>query len=146
MRKIVTPVILAAAMLIAAGCNTSEVFMQPAVPGQTGSDGTKAVANLEASNWGLFLFYWIPLWSGNPSFPNRRDYAMFDNRVQERFMEKMLRTRAQQLKADRIEDLKIRESSTGFFSLWILWRRSMRATAVAVGKADSSGGGEEKTE
>lgn len=146
MKKMMTPAILAAAMLIAAGCNTSEVFMQPAAKGQTGSDGAKAVANLEGRNWGLFLFYWIPLWSGNPGYPNQRDYTMFENRVQAKYMDKMLRARAKQLKAGGIEDLKIRESSSGFFSLWILWRRSIYATAVAVGKDDASGEDEKKTE
>ena len=45
----------------------------------------------------------------------------------------MLKGWAKQLKAE-VEDVEITESSTGFFSLWILWRRSQHATAVAVKK------------
>lgn len=119
-------------MLAVVGCNTSTVTMRPPVEGQTGPSGAKVTANLEASNWGLFLFYWIPLWSGNPWRPNRRDYVVFGNRVEEKYADMMLRERAKKLKADDVEDVKIRQSSTGFFSLWILWRRGFRGTAVAV--------------
>ncbi len=134
MGKAAIPAALAAMMLATTGCTTSEMIMQPPAEGQTGPGGTRVVENLEARNWGLFLFYWIPLWSGNPGRPNQSDYVVFGNRVKEKYMEMMLRGRARQLKADDVEDIRVRESSTGFFSLWILWRRSMSATAVAVEK------------
>lgn len=134
MKKQGGPAMLAAAMLAVAGCNTSEITMQPPVPGQTAPSGAKVAANLEAENWGIFLFYGIPLWSGNPGRPNRRDYVVFGNRVKEKYMDMMLRKWAKEMKADGIEELKTRESSTGFFSLWILWRREISATAVAVEK------------
>jgi hypothetical protein len=34
--------------------------------------------------------------------------------------------------ADRIEDVEISSSSSGAFSLWIIWRRTMQARGVAV--------------
>ena len=135
MKRRMTTAALAAIMIFAvAGCNTSTVTMQPPVEGQTSSSGAKAAANLEAENWGVFLFYGIPLWSGNPGRPNRRDYVVFGNRVKEKYMDMMLRKWAKEMKAGGIEDLKTRESSTGLFSLWILWRREISATAVAVEK------------
>ncbi len=134
MRKKMMMAVLAAVILATAGCNTSTMTSTPAVEGQTSLSGAKAVANLEADNWGLFLFYWIPIWSGNPSRPNRRDYVMFGNRVQEKYMDAMLRSRAKKLKADAVEDVTIQEDSTGFFGLWIFWRRSMKAMGTAVDK------------
>lgn len=134
MGKAAMTAVLVAITLAMSGCATSEMIMQPPAAGQTGPGGAKVVENLEARNWGVFLFYWIPVWSGNPGRPNQRDYVVFENRVKEKYMEIMFRNRAKQLKAGEVEDIRVRESSTGFFSLWILWRRSMSATAVAVEK------------
>jgi len=128
------PALLAAAMLAAAGCGTSVMTMQPPMPGQTSASGKEVVMNLKAENWGLYLFNCIPLVSGNPWRPNREDYYVFQNRLEEKYMDIMLQRRAERLKADDVEDMKIEEHSTGFFSLWIVWRRSMTATAVAVEK------------
>ncbi|MBS1368600.1 MAG: hypothetical protein HPZ91_01475 [Lentisphaeria bacterium] len=133
MKKSFVTAMLAAAILAGSGCNTSVVSSQPPVEGQTSSSGSRVVANLEGSNWGLFLFYYIPLWSGNPNRPNRRDYITCRNRIENKYTDGMLRTWAKQMKADA-EDVQITDSSTGFFSLWILWRRSQSATAVAVRK------------
>ena len=133
MGKAVMTVALAAAILMTAGGNTSVVTMLPPAEGQTSSSGERVVANLEGSNWGIFLFYYIPLWSGNPNRPNRRDYVTCRNRIENKYTDMMLKGWAKQLKAE-VEDVEITESSTGFFSLWILWRRSQHATAVAVKK------------
>ncbi|WP_294481218.1 hypothetical protein [uncultured Victivallis sp.] len=134
MKKFFVTSMLAAAILAGGmGCNTSVVKSFPAVEGQTSSTGARVLANLEGSNWGLFLFYYIPLWSGNPNRPNRRDYTTFRNRIENKYTAGMLRGWARQMKAD-VEDIQITDSSTGFFSLWILWRRSQSATAVAVKK------------
>ena len=134
MKKFFVTSMLAAAILAGGmGCNTSVVKSLPAVEVQTSSTGARVLANLEGSNWGLFLFYYIPLWSGNPNRPNRRDYTTFRNRIENKYTAGMLRGWARQMKAD-VEDIQITDSSTGFFSLWILWRRSQSATAVAVKK------------
>lgn len=133
MKHMLTAVALAAAILMAAGCSTSVVSMLPPAEAQTSSNGKQVVANLEGSNWGIFLFYGIPLWSGNPNRPNRRDYVVGQNRIKHTDTEQMLKHWAEPLNAE-VEDVAITESSTGFFSLWILWRRSSHATAVAVKK------------
>ena len=134
MKQVMIPAVLTAMILAVAGCNTSMMTMEPPAPEQTASSGAKVVQNLKARNWGLFLFDSIPLFSGNPWRPNRRDYYFFENRVDEKYMDIMMRDRAKQLKADGVADMKIQERSTGFFSLWIIWRRSITATAVAVEK------------
>ncbi|MDR0932874.1 MAG: hypothetical protein LBM70_07655 [Victivallales bacterium] len=123
--------IFAGVILFGVGCNTSVVRSSPPVAGQVSSDGSRVVANLEGDNWGIFLFYYIPLWSGEPNHPNERDYATFQNKIKNKYTIEMLKKRAKQLKAE-VQDVQISDSSTGFFSLWILWRRSQSATAVAV--------------
>jgi len=133
-KRMTMPALLAAALLAVTGCSTSVMTMQPPVPGQTSTTGRTVVMNLKAENRGLYLFNCIPLISGNPWRPNREDYYVFQDRLEEKYMDAMLRCRAERLKADDVEDMKIEEHSTGFFSLWTVWRRSMTATAVAVEK------------
>ena len=76
----------------------------------------------------------MPVWSGSTTRPNRREYNMFSDRLHNRYMYPMLETRAKVLKADAVEDVVSRESSTGWWSLWILWRRTRFLSAVAVDK------------
>lgn len=134
MKKCLMTTMLTAAILAGgAGCNTSIVMSQPPAKGQTSSTGARVVANLEGGNWGLFLFYGIPLWSGNPNRPNRRDYITFQNRIKNKYTTGMLKGWARQMNAE-VEDIQIRDFSTGAFSLWIFWRRSQTVTAVAVEK------------
>ena len=125
---------LAAASLLLAGCNTSFIRSTPPVPGQLSSSGRPVVGNIEASNTGLYLFYWLPVWSGSTTRPNRREYNMFSDRLHNRYMYPMLEDRSRLLKGDGVEDVISRESSSGWMTLWILWRRTRFLSAVAVDK------------
>ncbi len=132
MRKIsVLPVILLIVVFFA-GCTTSQVSHLPAVAGQKSSTGREVVANLKGSNNGLFLFYYIPLWSGSVTRPNRRNYECFENQLRPKYLMRMLNARAEKLEATGIDDFTMTERSTGFFTLWILWHREASASAVAV--------------
>ena len=123
---------LAAVSLLLAGCNTSLIRSTPPVPGQLSSSGRQVVGNIEASNTGEYLFYWLPVWSGSTPRPNRREYNMFSDRLHNRYMYPMLENRAKLLKGDGVEDIVSRESSSGWMTLWILWRRTRFLSAVAV--------------
>ena len=118
--------------LLAGGCATSVVTHIKAEPESKSSSGARAVAHMQGMNSGVFLFYWIPLWSGKENRPNRREYKTFQNRVETKHMRKMLDIHARRLGGDRAEDVKIRTESSGFWSLWILWTRSVHGTATAV--------------
>ncbi len=132
--------LLAGAALFAllAGCNTSVITVRPPFEGQKSASGREVVGNLEADNWGLYLFYYIPIWCGNYNRPNKRDYEPFAHYIRDKYIDMMLSKRAKLLKAEA-EEVEISESSSGFFSLWIIWRRSNHGTAVAV-KSGKSGG------
>ena len=82
-------------------------------------------------SWGM-IFYGIPLWSGTPHRPNENEWDLWENQVRERDIRRMLRQRAAQLGADDVDDVKIRETSSGWWSLWIVWRRTISASGVAV--------------
>lgn len=133
MKKIILPLFCAAAAVMLAGCvQTSTVTWSPAIPGQKSSDGHKAVWNLHARNCGLYLFYYIPIWSGKVTRPNRGDYEIFKDNVNEWGMYRLLDSRLAMLDASRVEDVKFKSHSSGMLGLWIFWKRSMIADAVAV--------------
>ena len=125
---------VAAALLTATGCVTSTVERMDPVPDQTSGSGRRVIANLKAVNNGVFLFYYIPIWTGAPGSPNRRDWDLFENKLRDKHMHRMLNNYAAKLKADGVEDVQLSESSTGMLGLWIFWRRTRTATAVAVEK------------
>ena len=121
------------ALLLLCGCAvTSTVKHTNAAPGDVSASGKRAVAHLEGMNSGGYLFYYIPLWSGKENRPNRRDYDTFEHHLRPRDMRKMLKLYAKRLGADDVEDIKISTASTGVWTLWIFWKRSIHATGTAV--------------
>ena len=120
-----------AVLLTGAGCTTS-VCRHYDAPESTGSSGRPAVAVIKGMNCGVFLFYGIPLWSGTPHRPNESEWDLWLNQVRERDIVRMLHLRAGQLGADDIDDVKIRETGSGWWSLWIFWRRTITGSCVAV--------------
>lgn len=121
-------------MLAGSGCVTSTVSHLPPAEGQKSSTGVPVVGNLSGSISGIYLFNLIPLWSGSPSRPNRNDYDMFVDHVRKPYLLQMLDNRARQLDGDGMADAVCREHSTGAFTLWLFWKRTISGTAVAVRK------------
>lgn len=132
MKQIV--LILGLGMLLASvsGCVTSTIRHDKPVEGQLSSSGRRVVANLEGANNGVFLFYYIPLWTGAPGRPNRMDWDPFVNQLGDKYMYRMVDGYSKRLKADAVEDVRLSESSTGMWGLWIFWRRTRSVSAVAV--------------
>lgn len=121
------------ACLAVGGCaETSSLYWHKPAVGQISSQGNQVMWNLEAENRGMYLFNLIPLWSGYPTRPNRHEYKLMQNTLNRAQMRIMLDLYLEQLGADKVEDVEISETSSGAFSLWIIWRRTMKADAVAV--------------
>jgi len=146
--------------LLPSGCVTSTFRMTDPDPGQCSSEGHPIRKVLHGMNTGIYLFYWIPLWSGSPRRPNRREYDLFTHQVDWKAMRRMFDKANRRLKGDAIEDFSCRESSSGAFGLWIVWKRAVRAQALCVtwkkksehapgghrGRTDEKGGIDAKTE
>ncbi|MBE6356288.1 MAG: hypothetical protein E7058_04145 [Lentisphaerae bacterium] len=133
----------AAMLLLAAGCaHTSTLEWEKAAPGRVSSKGNPVVYDMRATNRGMYLFNCIPLWSGNMSGPNRHEYRLLQNKLTRADMRRMFEVHREKMGFDHVEDVEIKSSSSGAFSLWIVWRRNMSATAVAVKMASNL----EKTE
>lgn len=130
MRKLFVGAIL---LLLAAGCaQTSTLDWSKPFPEQKSSTGNPVMWNVSASNNGMYLFNLIPLWSGYPSRPNRHEYEIGRDMLTRAQMRRMLELNLHRWGADRIEDVEISSSSSGAFTLWLVWRRTMQARGVAV--------------
>lgn len=120
-------------ILLAAGCTqTSTLDWSKPLPEQKSSMGNPVVYNVYAVNRGMYLFNFIPLWSGYSSRPNRREYKIGQHTLTRGQMRRMMELNLERWKADRVEDVEIKSSSSGAFSLWLIWRRTMEARGVAV--------------
>ena len=131
--------LLAVLLMLPAGCVTSTFRMTDPEPGQLSSEGHAIKKVLHGMNTGVYLFYWIPLWSGSPRHPNRHDYDLFMHQVDWKAMRRMFDKANRKLKGDGIEDFSCRESSSGAYGLWIVWKRAVRAEALCVSYRKKSG-------
>ncbi len=128
--------LLMAAALLLGGCfgGTSRVELTPALENQVASDGTPVTGNITAFNRGVYLFNCVPIWSGRPDLPNRRRYRTFRHFVKEGYNVMMMENKIAKAKNTELRDIKSKYHSTGVWSLWILWNRSLQTTAVTVNK------------
>lgn len=125
-------IIFAAALFLLSGCATSTLICQRPFTGQKSSTGNPVEGNIDASISGVYLFYWIPLWSGHPKYPNQREYNTFTDYVRPKYMSIMLENYRRRHEYDAIEDVEVKTSSSGIWTLWIFWTKDIRAQAVAV--------------
>ena len=120
-------------LILASGCaHTSTLDWSKPFPEQRSSSGKPVVWNIHAVNRGMYLFNLIPLWSGYETRPNRHEYKIGQDMLTRPAMRRMMDVHLDKWDADKVEDIQISESSSGAFSLWIVWRRTMTATGVAV--------------
>ena len=124
--------LLAVLPAIFSGCSTSNLEFHRPYPGQTSSTGKPVAGSIDASISGVYLFYYIPLWSGHPKFPNQREYNTFTDYVRPKYMSIMLENYRKRHEYDGIEDIEVKTYSSGIWTLWIFWTKDIRAHAVAV--------------
>ena len=124
--------LFSAILFCGSGCVTSTASHIKLQPGTKSSAGRRAVARIEGLNSGVFLFYYIPIWSGKANRPNRRDYDTFQNHVERKDMRRLLDIYADHIGADAVDDVSIRTESSGIWTLGIFWKRSVHGTGIAV--------------
>lgn len=136
MKKYLLLMTFAVAVLLTGGCvRTSTLEWIPAQVGDVSSSGKEVAYHLKARNCGLYLFNFIPIWSGKVSRPNRKDYELWEDMVNEWDMRRLLDRELKRLGASHVEDVKMSSYSSGAWTLWIFWKKSMTASAVAIKKA-----------
>ncbi len=123
-----------ALLFVLAGCfgGTSITKMEAVPPGEV-FNNRHVIGVVKAENRGAFLFNCIPLWTGKPYAPNYRSYAMFRNYLKSGYMDEMLAEEARIHDAQKVAVFSLSEYSSGWFSLWLVWNRQMRAEGLALG-------------
>jgi len=128
-------ILLAAALFLAfcgSGCATSTLKYIPAEPGTKSRNGSPVSYVVEGMNSGVYLFYYIPLWTGNPRWPNQHDYDLFRHRVDDKAIYRMFDVAAHRMHSARYEDAVVTHHSVGVWTLWIFWKRSVHGRALLV--------------
>ena len=124
--------VAAALLLCSAGCVTSTLKITRAEPGRRSSSGGRVTHVLDGMNSGVYLFYWIPLWTGNPNCPNQRNYDLLRHRVDDKAIYRMFDITAVRMGSSKVEDVQTSTRSSGVWTLWIFWKRSVHGRAVLV--------------
>ena len=119
-------------LFLVSGCVTSTLRITPAEPGRVSSGGNPVAYSLDGMNTGVYLFYWIPLWTGNPNRPNQRDYDILRHRVEDKAIYRMFDAANKRRRTGGVEDVTVISRSTGVWSLWILWKRSVHGRGVLI--------------
>lgn len=116
------------------GCASSTWRITPAAPGRVTNSGKHVAFSVEGMNSGVYLFYYIPLWSGNPTCPNEHRIDMFRHQVDDKAMFRMFDTANKRMRTDGVEEVTVDHRSIGFWTLWIFWKRSVHGRAALVSK------------
>lgn len=133
MKKLIILSLLSSAIVLLNGCvRTSTLEWIKPEQQICSSSGKPVLWHLKARNCGLYLFNVIPIWSGKVNYPNRKDYELWQDMVNYWDMRRLLDRELKRLGADEVEDIKMNSYSSGAWGLWIFWKKSMTATAVAV--------------
>ena len=125
---------LAALLMLCGGCATSLLTWRPVKEERFSSSGNRVLWDLQGSNKGFYLFYWIPIFCGDSDCPNRSDYDIFQHRINEKHAYVLLSSRLKPLNADAVDDVSVTCQANGWYGLGIIWVRSLSARGVAVKK------------
>ena len=118
---------------ILGGCCSADYELEPVPENTAAPAGYRAVAAGSASNRGYYLFNRWALYAGNTRRPNSHDYTSFrDNVRPDRNAEMLLAAMRRHCRAEKLERVEHQEHSWGYFSLWLVWRRTITTTAVGV--------------
>ena len=136
MKKLLQYAIITIAALLAGGCCHVQVWTEPLTPAAQPVPGSmQPVAYGRAMNSGYYLFNTWPIYTGHPAYPNRKDYHTFNDDIRPSVnADILLNAMRKQYKAEQLTEVEHRESSWGYFSLWILWRKTIITSATGVKK------------
>ena len=136
MKKFYQIAAFAAAAIILNGCCHVQVHTEPVTtPDNPVPSEYQVVSYGKVNNSGYYLFNVLPIYTGHPGHPNRKDYRAFNDDIRPQVNAAILMSEMQRLyKAEKLADVEHQESSWGYFSLWILWRKNITTTAVGVKK------------
>ena len=135
--SLLRPTLLLFAVLTAgtilSGCCHSEVFTDPVKVQKAERGELVPAATGTARNFGYYLFNTWPIYTGHAGKYNRHDYHTFhDDITPERNSAMLLDAMKKLYGVQELAEVEHSQSSFGFFSLWIIWRKNITTTAVGL--------------
>ena len=128
----------ALSVLVLSGCCHVQLYTEEA-PAASAGNGYQVCASGTVRNSGYYLFNKYPLYTGHPDHPNRKDYHTFcDDITPEVNSAILLNAMRKQYKAETLTDVEHVETAWGYFSLWLVWRKSITTSAVGLKKAKNT--------
>ncbi len=135
MKKIVMNTVFVLLLFAVSGCvtNTVEVVHRYEPGTKFTADGKEVVAELQAENYVTLLFGVFPILSGRPTRPNAMQYDMWENNARDHYMKKSLNWYTKRvMKCSGFTDYRSETNFSGWWSLWIVCKKEIVATAKAL--------------
>ena len=120
--------LLAAAMILCAGCatiNTADDYHGIGI-----ENGETPLETVEIENTGWLLFQFIPIGSGDPRYPNKNTCRLFQNTVTLQNNLNILNGEMERAGATRVANLSSRKTNESI--LFILFTRSAYHTSAVL--------------
>ena len=124
--------------LLLTGCSTATISSVRSNVVPTEETVAYPVASVKAQNFTYYLFGFIPVFTGNPSRPNTKDYDLFEDRATPTTTEAMLEMAVERLRGDFLEDVHSNTVWTGSFSLWLVWQKQVSASGIVMANGPAS--------
>jgi hypothetical protein len=110
------------------GCATMEVVPSKDLHGQPFIEGKTSVAHIQAANYGIYLFKYIPLITGNLKHPDL-GFSLFSNNVDLNMLVDRVMKKSKDLEGTLVTDLQSTNKSSWIFYLPIFWLNEIEVTA-----------------
>jgi len=96
-------------------------------------DGDKTpIATIAVENYGYYLFGIYPLIGGDPKYPNAITCKIFEDTVTVQNNLQMLAKTARLRNGSSLAHVKTTINWTGTFSFWVVWKKLISSSAVAL--------------
>jgi hypothetical protein len=121
---------LLAPLLVASGCASMDVVLAQKMHGQRFVDGKQPVAHIRASNWGWYLFKFIPICTGNleePSYPQVG--RLFTDNVNVEDVVARVTEEGKRLGGNVTTDLQTTDKSAWYYATLFFWLNEIEVSA-----------------
>jgi len=120
-------ILLYLALGMSVGCATLQVVPKEQLQEQRFSSDTIPLAHLYADNWGIYLFKFIPLITGDPEKPGRP--SLFTDNVRVDLLVSSVAQESRRLGGDTLTDLRTHDRSGWIPWSLILWLNEFEVSA-----------------
>jgi len=122
-------------LLAGAGCASMDVVMAERLHGQRFADGARPIAHIRASNWGWYLFKFIPICTGNLDEPDYPQVCrLFTDNVTVEDLTERVTEEAKRLGGDLTTDLQTTDKSAWYYATLFFWLNEIEVSANVSNK------------